>query len=98
MWPMSSVALGQRDHENKRSDLSRLSEGASTQAATAAPRRPTVAGLFAGIGGIEEGFRLAGYATEMLCESDADARAVLKARFDLEAAPDVRGLSEIPDV
>jgi DNA (cytosine-5)-methyltransferase 1 len=40
-----------------------------------------VAGLFAGIGGIERGFHDAGHETVLLCEIDDAARAVLEARF-----------------
>src|SRR5258708_36986701 len=41
----------------------------------------TVSGVFAGIGGLEEGFRRAGYASGMSCELDPLARAVLKRPF-----------------
>lgn len=46
-------------------------------------RRPPlrVAGLFAGIGGIELGLHRAGHQTVQLCEIDLAARAVLTARF-----------------
>lgn len=37
-----------------------------------------VTGLFAGIGGLEEGFRQAGHDSTMLCEFDPLARYVLK--------------------
>ena len=47
-----------------------------------AVRRFRVAGLFAGIGGIELGFKKAGHSTELLCEIDEGAQAVLNARFD----------------
>lgn len=61
-----------------------------------------VAGLFAGIGGLEEGFRRAGgFATEFLCESWEPARAVLSERFnidDAEIAGDVAKVRSIPQV
>lgn len=40
-----------------------------------------VAGLFAGIGGIELGLERAGHVTRLLCENDPAARAVLRLRF-----------------
>lgn len=59
----------------------------------------SVAGLFAGIGGIELGFQQAGHASSLLCEIDAGASAVLAARFPgttIEA--DVRRLKSLPAV
>lgn len=56
-----------------------------------------VCGLFAGIGGIEEGFRRAGHRTTALCESDIAARRVLAKRFTgVEIVNDVRSLEELP--
>src|SRR5690606_21452585 len=40
-----------------------------------------VAGLFAGVGGLESGFEQAGHATVMLCENDSGAMSVLASRF-----------------
>ncbi len=40
-----------------------------------------IAGMFAGIGGIERGLHDAGHETTILCELDPDARAVLRKRF-----------------
>lgn len=57
----------------------------------------SVAGLFAGIGGIELGFHRAGFRTELLCEIDAGARLVLARHFDAEVVPDVRKL-KLPKV
>lgn len=58
-----------------------------------------VAGLFAGIGGIELGLQGVGMHTELLCEWWAPARAVLGHRFpDVPIAPDVRDLAELPPV
>lgn len=57
-----------------------------------------VAGLFAGIGGLEEGFRQAGHRSTTLCEIDPAARWVLKRRFaNTEITDDVRALEAIPD-
>src|SRR5216683_6038336 len=58
-----------------------------------------VVGLFAGIGGIEEGFHRAGHHTTLLCEIDVGAQAVLAARFpDVPCLPDIRDLRSIPAV
>jgi DNA (cytosine-5)-methyltransferase 1 len=56
-----------------------------------------VVGLFAGIGGLELGLHQAGYQTELLCEINPDAQAVLKARFPgLPLKPDVRKMNALP--
>jgi DNA (cytosine-5)-methyltransferase 1 len=58
-----------------------------------------VAGLFAGIGGIERGLHLAGHRSELLCEIDEGARAVLAAHFPgVPLSKDVRDLPELPAV
>lgn len=59
----------------------------------------TVAGLFAGIGGIEVGLHAAGHRTELLCELEPNAQAVLREHFpDVELIADVRDIRELPDV
>jgi DNA (cytosine-5)-methyltransferase 1 len=59
----------------------------------------TIAGLFAGIGGIERGLANAGGSAELLCELWEPARAVLASQFpDIEVAPDVRELKSLPKV
>jgi DNA (cytosine-5)-methyltransferase 1 len=59
----------------------------------------TVAGLFAGIGGIEVGFHRAGFETELLCEIDPGASNVLKHRFpDVPLAADIRNVKGLPNV
>ena len=56
-----------------------------------------VVGLFAGIGGLEEGFRRAGHSTSLLCESDEVATHVLRNQFsDVEIDGDVRSLKCLP--
>src|SRR4051812_10272949 len=61
--------------------------------------RPTVAGLFAGIGGIELGLQRAGAEGVLLCEIDAAASAVLRSHFpDAQFVADVRTLEKLPDV
>lgn len=56
-----------------------------------------VAGLFAGIGGLEQGLRIAGHETTLLCENDIAAQAVLAARFpSIALHDDVRTLQILP--
>lgn len=50
-------------------------------------------GLFAGIGGIERGFELAGHRTRFLCELDRGAQEILRNHF-----PGVRVLGDIRDI
>ncbi len=62
-----------------------------------AGRRHVVAGLFAGIGGLELGFARAGHATALLCEIEPGAAAVLSSRFPgLPVHDDICTLSELP--
>ena len=62
-------------------------------------QRLSVAGLFAGIGGIELGLDQSGHRTELLCEWDDAARRVLEHRFpDVPIAHDVAELEAIPRV
>ena len=56
-------------------------------------------GLFAGIGGIEQGLEQAGFRTQLLCEVEPAAQAVLRAQFPgVSLAADVRELAEVPKV
>lgn len=56
-----------------------------------------VAGLFAGIGGLERGLELAGHKTSLLCEIWEPARAVLQARMPhVPCERDVRELKALP--
>lgn len=56
-----------------------------------------VAGLFAGVGGLELGLSRAGHETALLCENDPSARAVLEARFpNARLVDDVRDLKRLP--
>jgi DNA (cytosine-5)-methyltransferase 1 len=56
-----------------------------------------VAGLFAGIGGLETGLANAGHETVLLCEVWEPARAVLKQRLkDIPCEKDVCGLASLP--
>lgn len=58
-----------------------------------------LAALFAGIGGIEEGFAQSplDVKTSLICESWDAAQAVLAAHFDAPIEPDVRTLKALPD-
>ncbi len=61
--------------------------------------RLSVAGLFAGIGGIELGLHQAGHNSRLLCEIDPGARHVLERRFPgAEFTKDVRTLRALPPV
>lgn len=56
-----------------------------------------VAGLFAGIGGIELGLTEAGHEAVLLCENDPGARAVLDERFGtIPRVCDVREIDRLP--
>lgn len=57
----------------------------------------TVAGLFAGVGGIERGLHRSGHGTSLLCEIDPAARTVLEARFPgVPLHDDVQTLKSLP--
>jgi DNA (cytosine-5)-methyltransferase 1 len=59
----------------------------------------SIAGLFAGIGGLERGLAEAGGEAALLCEWWDPARRVLAARFPgVPVAPDVRELRSLPKV
>ena len=61
--------------------------------------RLSVAGLFAGIGGIERGLGLHGAEADLLCENWDPAIRVLSARFpDVHLVEDVRDLRSLPKV
>lgn len=63
--------------------------------------RPRVAGLFAGIGGVEIGFERAGFDTAGLCENEPAGREVLRSRFSISTNQlwrDVRSLKRVPRV
>ncbi|MBC7985094.1 MAG: DNA (cytosine-5-)-methyltransferase [Sphingomonadaceae bacterium] len=56
-----------------------------------------VAGLFAGVGGLETGLASAGHHTSIMCEISPPARAVLAKRFPgMPCEPDVRSLTDLP--
>jgi DNA (cytosine-5)-methyltransferase 1 len=58
-----------------------------------------VAGLFAGIAGIEVGLHAAGHSTSLLCEIEPAAQAVLHRHFPgVRLESDIRQLPRLPDV
>jgi len=79
---------------------SQLSILAGPHARKPLPEQPPlkVVGLFAGVGGIEEGFRRAGHEAIEMCEIDPVARAVLESRFpDVPIAEDIREYRTLPE-
>jgi DNA (cytosine-5)-methyltransferase 1 len=61
------------------------------------PSPHRVAGLFAGIGGLELGLHRSGHETVMLCEIEPGAQAVLTSRFPgVPVVPDVTALKSLP--
>ena len=79
-------------------DLPLVVKAACQRLATAPPGDVhKVAGLFAGVGGVERGLSRAGHRTVMLCENEPAAMAVLQARFpEIPLHDDVRTLDALP--
>ncbi len=93
-------SAGRRVVRERRPEASTLSLSLVRPRPTrSAPRRHLrVAGLFAGIGGIELGLHRAGHETTMLCEFDPSARSVLAARFpEVRGHDDIRTLKALPN-
>ena len=62
-----------------------------------AGRVHVIAGLFAGIGGLERGLHRSGHSTALLCENDPPAMAVLRAKFpSAKLHDDVCTLESLP--
>lgn len=57
-----------------------------------------VAGLFAGIGGLERGLAEAGHETVFACEIDPQAQAVFRQQFACDLVSDVRNVRSLPQV
>jgi DNA (cytosine-5)-methyltransferase 1 len=73
-----------------------LLEGRRRSTSARAPALRVV-GLFAGVGGVELGLRRAGHETELMCEIDEGARAVLQKRFSgIAVHDDVTTLKRLP--
>ncbi len=69
----------------------------AAQLRAGAARRLRVAGLFAGIGGLELGLHRAGHTTDLLCEIEPGACSVLRARFpEIPLHDDVCTLRSLP--
>jgi DNA (cytosine-5)-methyltransferase 1 len=76
-----------------------LSEAVGSLVQVRGSSQLTVAGLFAGIGGIEEGLHRAGLQTVLLCEWDDAARRVLQTHFaDIPLVGDIAELPALPNV
>jgi DNA (cytosine-5)-methyltransferase 1 len=59
----------------------------------------SIAGLFAGIGGLEVGLGRAGFSAEYFCEIDTRCQAVLRSRFpDVELDSDIQKVKRLPSV
>ena len=76
----------------------RVSTAPTASRASRVPRdRLRVAGLFAGVGGIELGLRRANHQITLLCDSDPAAKAVLKEHFpEADLRDDVRDIDQLP--
>lgn len=75
-----------------------ISAGKRPRAKPATGQKHIVAGLFAGIGGLERGLSTAGHSAAMLCEIDPAAKEVLRHRFpSTPLHADVCTLTSLPD-
>ncbi|MCL4289145.1 MAG: DNA (cytosine-5-)-methyltransferase [Thermoleophilia bacterium] len=74
-----------------------MTQPASLDTGSEAPL--SVAGLFAGIGGIEVGLHRAGHETVALCEIEPSANVVLRSHFpSIPLTADIRELEALPEV
>lgn len=102
-WSISSSGVTTRNptfRDREQLDIFRHMphRNAPRQASKSLVRRHEVAGLFAGIGGIELGLSRSGHHANMLCEIEPAARAVLRARFpDVAQEPDIADLRKLPE-
>jgi DNA-cytosine methyltransferase len=79
----------------------RLDRRGKDKSVTISAKRPPlrVAGLFAGIGGVEYGLAAAGHDTTLRCEIDDAAGAVLSAHYpDVPLVPDVRDVRNVSGI
>lgn len=80
-----------------RGQLGIFVERRAEKRATSPGRSFVVAGLFAGIGGIELGMSRSGHSSSLMCELEPGARAVLDTHFpDVKKHDDVRTLRRLP--
>jgi DNA (cytosine-5)-methyltransferase 1 len=99
--PLRGVAQGTLWEEPSRSErtFAELSDAVGSLAQMSGSPKATVAGLFAGIGGIEAGLHDAGLQTVLLCEWDEGAQRVLSARFPgIPLVGDIADLPALPSV
>src|SRR5580658_2325421 len=87
------------DPETRRGQLQLCLDSSPATGQKTAPkgRLHNVAGLFAGVGGLERGLHRAGHETVLLCENEPAATAVLRARFPgVKYHADVTNLAKLP--
>jgi DNA (cytosine-5)-methyltransferase 1 len=87
------------DPETRRGQLQLCLDSSPATGQKTAPkgRLHNVAGLFAGVGGLERGLHRAGHETVLLCENEPAASAVLHARFPgVKYHADVTNLLRLP--
>lgn len=78
-------------------DVSRIADARAGSVVTHKSSGLVVAGLFAGIGGIELGLKQAGHNTKLLVEKDPHAQAVLRQNFPrIQLEDDVTKLKNLP--
>lgn len=95
---MEQQALWEDPSKSERTFVG-LSDGVGSLARMSDRSSLHVAGLFAGIGGIEMGLHEAGLETVLLCECDASAQRVLRAQFpDRALVGDIADVSALPPV
>ncbi|MEY4551587.1 MAG: hypothetical protein RL685_7782, partial [Pseudomonadota bacterium] len=95
----SSAAPSSRKAPSRKAPSRKAPSSAASSSARLPAARPPLrsAGLFAGIGGIELGLGRSGHQTELLCECDPGASAVLGERFPgVRLHADVRTLERLP--
>src|SRR5262249_38263912 len=93
---LSSRSAFRGDHQRWKCPTKEVSASRPSRR-TAARRKFVVVGLFAGVGGLEEGFRQAGHESSLLCESDPLARHVLRNHFpNVTIATDITTLKSLP--
>jgi DNA (cytosine-5)-methyltransferase 1 len=96
-WWMPSAGRRVARERRREAPVSSRLMGRTSPPRSVARRRFSVAGLFAGIGGIELGLHSAGHRTVLLCEREPAARAVLDAHFpDLPDHDDICTLKALP--
>jgi hypothetical protein len=79
--------------------LCRVSDSRASVARLDAKALPplAVAGLFAGIAGMDLGLQQAGHQSALFCENDPGAREVLRARFPgVRLVRDIRAMKRLP--